>query len=240
MMRGPFFMSLGLHVLIAFAMVWASGAGDGRLSPLPSATVVKLIRPGMPFRAPQGNPPPGPIEQPPAKELEAKVEEETPTPPEPESKPPMTLPADKKPKRDEQLATNVPPKPDLPRGTGEKPTQRGGGGKELEGKAGTLRVSGGGFEYDFYLAVVQSKIEQNFRPPPGVRAQSLATVGFSIQKNGQISNITLVKPSGNLLIDQAAERAIRAAGRFPPLPPQYAQGQLDINFEFVINPLAQR
>jgi TonB family protein len=63
---------------------------------------------------------------------------------------------------------------------------------------------------------------------------------FTILKSGEITNITLSKSSGSLLIDQSAERAIRAAGRFPPLPSQYDQGRLDIYFEFVINPSAGR
>jgi protein TonB len=207
-MWGSFAGSLALHVLIAILMVVASGAGQLKVKPLPSATVVKLVRPITP---PQGTP--------------GKTGEV------PKTKPPLEIPKAEKSKKPKPVEA---PKPEpkvetAPRSTSPAPT-------ELKGEAGTLRVSGGGFEYDFYLAVVQSKIEQNFRPPPGVRGQSLATVGFSIQKSGLIANIALVKSSGNLLIDQAAERAVRAAGRFPPLPPQYTQGQLDIYFEFVVNP----
>ena len=108
--------------------------------------------------------------------------------------------------------------------------------KELKGEAGTLKLQNPGFDYDFYLALIQSKIERNFRPPPGVRAGTMATIGFVILRDGTVSSITMVQSSNNLLIDQAAERAVRAAGKFPPLPPQYEQGELGINFEFVVNP----
>ena len=211
-MWGSFAGSLALHIILAVIMVIASGAGALKTKPLPSATVVKLVRPMAP---PQGTP---------GKQGQA-----------PKTRSPLEIPKSDKPKTPKSTETKVsPPKNEtLPR---SKTTS----GTELKGEAGTLRVSGGGFEYDFYLAVVQSKIEQNFRPPPGVRGQSLATVGFTIQKNGTVANISLAKPSGNLLIDQAAERAVRAAGRFPPLPPQYTQGQLDIYFEFVINPAVGR
>jgi TonB family protein len=206
-------------------MVWASGAGDGHSKPLPSATTVHLIQP----RAMPATP--------------GKISERIPEGAQPKQPPKMPLPdaLKKKPEKPEpeDLATNDVQRPKAP--PSDATTRPGAGGTELKGDAGTLKVQGSGFgEYNFYLAVVQSKIESNFRPPPGVKAQSLATIGFSILKNGQIANVQKVKTSGNLLIDQSAERAVRAAGRFPPLPPQYEQGQLDIYFEFVINPLAQR
>jgi protein TonB len=211
-MWGPFAGSLALHVTVAVAMVVASGAGQLKTKPLPQATVVKLVRPMTP---PQGTP--------------GKTGET------PKTKPPLEIPKADKSKKPKpvEVAKPEPKVESAPRSASPTTTER-------TGEAGTLRVSGGGFEYDFYLAVVQSKIEQNFRPPPGVRGQSMATVGFSIQRNGLIANVALAKSSGNLLIDQAAERAVRAAGRFPPLPPQYSQGQLDIYFEFVVNPAAGR
>jgi protein TonB len=221
-MRGPFFISLGLHAAVAFVMVWASGASDPSQKALPQATVVKLVRPmappnagGAPASGKQGAPP--------------------------KSEPPMTIPPTQKTPKSPKAAD--PKKQAVPRETVQRPqteTGSGAGGKDLKGEAGTLHVAGGGFEYDFYLAVVQSKIEQNFRPPPGMRGNALATISFTIQKTGMIGNVSLAKSSGNLLIDQAAERAVRAAGRFPPLPPQYDKGQLDINFEFAVNPSASR
>lgn len=226
-MRGPFFISLGLHAAVAVAMVWATGARDMVRKPLPAATTVKLVRPRAPI--PAGSPQP-------SRESELA-----------DTKPVMEFPTQKK-KPEPKTEAKPVPAPKKEQEPARKPTGRtrktdpgsalGAGGKELVSDIGTLRLSGGGFEYDFYLAVVQSKIEQNFRPPPGVRGSTLATVAFTIEKNGSLTGIALAKSSGNLLIDQAAERSVRAAGRFPPLPPQYERGQLDIYFEFVVNPAA--
>ncbi|MBU0510010.1 TonB family protein [bacterium] len=220
-MGGSFLLSVALHVVVGVAMIWATGPHKMSSKPLPSATVVRLVRPKLP--------PPGiPI---PSREGQAE-----------ETKPALEIPAPKKDKEKTEPKTTSAEKPKPAPVKKEAPravkSSVGTGGKELVGKAGTMHVGGEGFEYDFYLAVVQSKIEQNFRPPPGVRGQTLATVAFRIEKNGMITSVTLAKSSGNLLIDQAAERAIRAAGRFPPLPPQYDKGVLDINFEFVVNPAA--
>ena len=152
-MRGPFFMSIGLHVLLGVAMVWASRAGEMKARALPSATVVKLIRPMAPAlpKGDQG------------------------TPAKSEGKKPLEIPSEKKNAKKTEPVKRTAPAPKKP--DAQTPSKSGG---ELVGQAGTLRVSGGGFEYDFYLSVVQSKIEQNFRPPPGVRGQTLATVAFTI------------------------------------------------------------
>jgi TonB family protein len=65
-------------------------------------------------------------------------------------------------------------------------------------------------------------------------------VSFLILKDGKIDRIEFVKKSGNLMLDQAAERAVRAAQKFPPLPTQYEKGELEINFEFVVDPAQHR
>ncbi len=95
---------------------------------------------------------------------------------------------------------------------------------------------GGDFEFDWYLALIQSKIEQNFRPPPGRRKALMAVVEFRISKAGDIVGLLRKQSSGDFLFDQAAERAVRAAGRFPPLPANFDASELGINFEFVSNP----
>jgi TonB family protein len=95
---------------------------------------------------------------------------------------------------------------------------------------------GGDFTYDWYLALVQSKIEQNFRPPPGRRKALMAILEFRISQTGEIIALQRRQSSGDFLFDQAAERAVRAAGRFPPLPANFEASELGINFEFVSNP----
>ena len=213
MRRGPFIASCALHVLILLALLFAGQAAEVKSRPLPAATVVKLIRPkSIPAAVP------------------AQVVEKMKPP---ETAPPMVQPPKDKPKVKAE-ESKPKPKEDRPKTHSTKETP-----KEFTGEAGTLRLQNPGFEYDFYLALIQSKIERNFRPPPGVRGDHMATVSFTITRNGSVENIGLIQTSGNLLIDQAAERAIRAAGHFPPLPPQYEKGELGINFEFVVNASAR-
>ena len=213
MRRGPFFASCALHILIIVALTIAGRQSVVNSRPLPQATVVKLVRPKA-----------IPAAIPPVINKEFKV---------PETEPPMMIPSKKKTKPKLEETPKPKPKTEQPKPRSAKETP-----KELKGEAGTLKIQNPGFEYDFYLALIQSKIERNFRPPPGVRGEHMATMAFTIIRNGNMTNVGLIQSSGNSLIDRAAERAVRAAGRFPPLPPQYEQGELGINFEFVVNSAA--
>jgi protein TonB len=212
--------SLGLHVALGILMIWASHAHVRTQRPLPQATVVKLIRPAA-------------IEFPKPSE-EIKFPE--PKPEAPKLKIPERITKSAKKPLEIPKPTKTKPEPVKQ----EEPVKSGGEQsspkvpKELVGEGVTLKLNNPGFEYDFYLGLVQSKIEQNFRPPPG--KTGMAVVTFVIKKTGEIMDVRLVQPSGNLLIDQAAQRAVRAAGRFPPLPAQYGSDQLAINIEFVANP----
>jgi TonB family protein len=212
-------ISLGLHVLFGLVMIWVSQTHAPARRPLPVATVVKLLRPAainVPTPTDQIKFPEPKPDKKPAKEQEVT----------PEKKPPLEIPT-KKPKGE-----TVTEKPE--HGTpGESNTPKVP--KELIGEGVTLKLKNPGFEYDFYLGIIQSKLEQNFRPPPG-KLSAKAVVSFAIQKSGEVTDIQIVQPSGNLLVDQAAQRAVRAAGRFPPLPAQYGSEQLAINIEFVANP----
>jgi protein TonB len=198
---------------MALAILFIGRNSDVISKPLPEATVVRLVRP---------KPIPAAIPKAISKEFK-----------QPETAPPMKLPPKTKPKSEpkKKVVQEKPKEKPKRRSVSETP-------RELKGEAGTLKLKNPGFEYDFYLALIQSKIERNFRPPPGVRGQHLATMSFTITRSGSLTNITLVKPAGNSLINRAAVRAIRAAGRFPPLPSQYEKGELGIYFEFVVNDAA--
>lgn len=207
-MRKSLFGSLALHVLFVVVLIVASYGKTEVKRQLPDITNVKLIRPK-----------PIPVQS-------AKIAEDIKIP---ETKPPLETPKKEPKKKVKEEKKSEPPKEQKVRSSEPVP-------KELKGEAGTLKLQQSGFDYDFYLALVQSKIERNFRPPPGVRGETMTSVSFVILRDGTVSSITMNQTSNNLLIDQAAERAVRAAGKFPPLPPQYDKGELGIIFEFVVNP----
>ncbi|MFH1010660.1 MAG: TonB family protein [bacterium] len=198
------FASLLLHLLFVAGMVWGGIRFGQATKPLPSATVVHLVRrAGLPAQASETG------------ALTSGA---------PEPKKPLVAPSKEK-------ATSKKTAPASPAGTAKSK----GEGRSLSGAAGTMRV-GGDFAFDWYLALIQSKIEQNFRPPPGRRKALMAILEFRISKGGEVVGLQRKQSSGDFLFDQAAERAVRAAGRFPPLPANFDASELGINFEFMSNP----
>lgn len=217
----PFIIgSVLLHGLFVAGMIWGGIRFTPKQRPLPSATVVHLVRPAAPAAA-VTLPIEGisePVEPRPKKRL---VEP-------PKKKPKPKPKAKAPPKRESRPAKKPTPKAEKLKGSG-------GDGRAISGSAGTMRV-GEGFTHDWYLALIQSKIEQNFRPPPGRRRALMTIMEFRISRRGEIVGMRRKQSSGDFLFDQAAERAIRAAGRFPPLPANFEASELGINFEFVSNP----
>ena len=203
----PFIIaSIFVHALCVGGMIWGGIRFAPARRPLPSATVVHLVRP--------------PAARVVTKEPEVTASE--PVAPKPKKR--LVTP----PKKKTTVKKKTPPKAAAPK-------ESKGEGKALSGTAGTMHVEGG-FSYDWYLALIQSKIEQNFRPPPGRRKILMTIMEFRISKRGEIVGLRRKQTSGDFLFDQSAERAVRAAGRFPPLPANFEAGELGINFEFVSNP----
>ncbi len=207
----PYFLgSLLLHALFIGGMIWGGIRFAPERRPLPSATVVRLIRPAAP----------------PAASSQQGMVAAKPEPPKPKKR--LVTPPKKKATTPKKPAPETP----APVVTQEKPDDKE---QAITGSAGTMRVSGG-FTGDWYLALIQSKIEQNFRPPPGRRKALMTIMEFRISNRGDIVGLRRKQSSGDFLFDQAAERAVRGVGRFPPLPANFDASELGINFEFVSNP----
>jgi TonB family protein len=64
-------------------------------------------------------------------------------------------------------------------------------------------------------------------PGPGI-----TMVEFSIQKDGPIDKVKVVRSSGNDARDAAARNAISAAAPFPPLPAAYSGKVLNLRYHF--------
>jgi TonB family protein len=62
------------------------------------------------------------------------------------------------------------------------------------------------------------------------------TIEFAITKNGGVSGMTLVGPSGDISLDRAAWGGITASNPFPPLPTQFPGQYIALRFHFYYNP----
>lgn len=58
------------------------------------------------------------------------------------------------------------------------------------------------------------------------------TMRFTVQRDGTITDITLVKSSGFQALDFMAQRALIALAKLPPLPEKYTNPSLTIDLEF--------
>jgi protein TonB len=57
-------------------------------------------------------------------------------------------------------------------------------------------------------------------------------VTFEIVRDGSVRNVRLLQRSGNLALDNSAQRAILQAGPFPQLPADYNRDSASVEFWF--------
>jgi outer membrane biosynthesis protein TonB len=159
---------------------------------------------------PAPEPQPEPVQPEPEPEPEAEARD---APPEPEREP-------------EPDVEKPPETPEArPQPTEDTPAEAGGGEVNLS-------IEGLEFPFPVYLANVQTQLLRYFRwneenHPKG-------TIYFEITPDGQVRNIKMVQPSGNLRFDFAARGAVETAGNrgaFGPLPEEYAGPFLPVLLE---------
>lgn len=101
-------------------------------------------------------------------------------------------------------------------------------GSALGSGAVTLNVSD--FPFAWYMRIISGKVTDGWSARALDGRQPVAV--FEIGRNGQVSNLSIEKSSGNPYYDQAALRAITAANPFPPLPDDYKHPFLRVHIGF--------
>lgn len=87
------------------------------------------------------------------------------------------------------------------------------------------------FKYNWYLQNVQSRIEDNFKPPAGLSEKkdvSLIT-SFTIFNNGNISKVSITQSSGIPTLDNIAIKAVQMSAPFGQLPMGFTDNKLDVS-----------
>jgi protein TonB len=96
-----------------------------------------------------------------------------------------------------------------------------------------LSSEGGVPSDSYYLALILSKISQNWNNPyQGKRESVRAQIYFRIDKNGKLQEVKIENSSGDAIFDQSALRAVYEAKVFPPLPEEMKLATLGVHFEF--------
>ncbi len=150
---------------------------------------------------------------------------------------------------DPKQKPRTPPKPTV---TSKDPTGTAVG-KGFETRAGTAKVDTGAKGQGFglstggtggdggikvpgnfccpeYLLDLKDRITKNWNQ--NQKMAGITVMGFIIQRNGQITDIEVVKTSGNTILDLAAQRALINTRMLAPLPAGYTAQRLPVELVF--------
>ena len=84
-----------------------------------------------------------------------------------------------------------------------------------------------------YFAEIQRRVRRNWNPKYALQEYT-TVLNFSIQRNGQITALSVRRTSGSQAVDLEALEAVRNSGPFDPLPANFPQDNLNIEFNFNI------
>ena len=116
-------------------------------------------------------------------------------------------------------------------GVYETGPERPGEGGDTPGEGGKFRsIASFGLKHMSYLLVMQRQIELMFSIPYLVpdRPVGVPIVGFTIQRNGELSESVLLRSSGYEEIDQALLKAVRGAAPYRPFPDHLTDPSISI------------
>ncbi|MDR0305183.1 MAG: TonB family protein [Chitinispirillales bacterium] len=83
------------------------------------------------------------------------------------------------------------------------------------------------FEYQWYLDQLQSKIKNRWKPAANEKGEVI--VQFVISRNGSMSGLKLISPSGRGLLDRQAMQAVEMSAPFASLPSGFSGQSLTVN-----------
>jgi protein TonB len=123
-----------------------------------------------------------------------------------------------------------------------------GEGGPVSGPYGTFNAGGakGGFgftggggdfgsRYAWYVRVVQQKVSENwlkYEVDPRIADARRVYVTFDIKRDGHPTNVQVEQSSGVPSLDQSAVRALQRIDTFGPLPPDYSESKVSVEFWF--------
>ncbi len=117
-------------------------------------------------------------------------------------------------------------------GIGGSGTGSGGTGS---GSGSGSGIGSGYFPYAYYVDILKNRVSTNWYSGMmqfKARGKYYLVIFFKIQRNGQISEVSVEKSSGISELDLSALRAVQQAAPFPPLPRDFADDYLIVHLEF--------
>ncbi len=121
-------------------------------------------------------------------------------------------------------------------GTDAKAREKGEIAEERGGGAHLTPLNAPEIQYISYFASIKRKIELVWQYPYDAQVAGIQgdlVVNFVIGRDGRLERVTVVDGSGHKVLDDEAQRAIRAAAPFDPIPADYKIPNLEIRGHFV-------
>ena len=84
-----------------------------------------------------------------------------------------------------------------------------------------------------YLAEIRRRVKRNWRPSTPINNRN-TVLAFSIQRNGQITGLRVIRSSGSPKVDRESLEAVKKSSPFAALPQNFPNEQLSIEFNFNI------
>jgi TonB family protein len=112
----------------------------------------------------------------------------------------------------------------------ETSAQTPGVGLSMGGGGTGGQINVGNFCCPEYIAGMVSKVHQNWTSRQS--SAGITTMQFTIQRDGTLSDIRVLRSSGNQMLDFLANRALLAVRQLPPLPAEYTNPTLVIDLQF--------
>lgn len=213
---GPL-VSFAAHAAFVVLLVLVSRPRPVTLVPvaLPVRVVSPASLPGRPQAAPA--PAPTPLPEPAAKPK--RVIEKLSQKPVPSASA-MPDPLSKK--------KAPPPVVELPAAGGNGASEGAGANLSFGTSVAALDVD---FPFAFYVEQLLNLIGANWLKPE-VADGTTAVVSFRIERDGRITEVRLMTPSGVGVYDRAAVRAVYSANPLPPLPPEFPGEHVGVHLRF--------
>lgn len=92
------------------------------------------------------------------------------------------------------------------------------------------------FKYETYMRRLKDRIEGIWHYPADAATRGIygdLLIRFTIQKNGRLSDVELVRTSGHRSLDQAAMQALKEGEPYWPLPDEWGKDALTVTGHFV-------
>ncbi|WP_434290043.1 TonB family protein [Celeribacter sp. SCSIO 80788] len=149
-------------------------------------------------------------------------------------------------------APEQPPHPEPPKASAPPKSQQsaeaagqkaaGTGGMGAQGVAGTAQtatVDPGRAQRDLsnWGSTLRAAIERKKRYPSEARGtQGSVLLRISVARNGALSGVSVLRSSGNGLLDQAALRAVQSVGQFKPAPASLTRPSYTFDLKISFSP----